>query len=176
MKLFNTVDNIVAKIDKVLSYVAAAVLLFISAFTFVDVVMRYFVNEALRGAQEVVEMAMPIMVYAAMTYAVRHRHMISVEFIVEKLSMKTQKSIESSMLFVCSVTTFAMAVKLAGRVGYYMSGTYTTYVAKLPYTPFYIFVTICAFVMGVEFLLNAIKDAMEAKKLIAENKGKEAEK
>lgn len=170
MKWFNAVDNVVSKVDKVLSYVAALALLFISAFTFVDVIMRYFVNEALLGAQEVVEMTMPIMVYAAMTYAVRHRHMISVEFIVEKLSVTAQKIIESAMLFICSVATFAMAVKLAERVGYYINGNYTTYVAKIPYTPFYIFVTICAFIMGIEFLLNAIKDSMEARKLIAAKK------
>lgn len=170
MKFFYAFDKVVSRIDKVLSYVAAAALLFISGYTVIDVVMRYFVNEALRGAQEVVEMAMPIMVYAAMTYAVRHKHMITVEFIVEKLSIAAQKIIECAMSVICSVTMFAMSVKLAERVGYYMSGTYTTYVAKIPYTPFYIFITICAFIMGIEFLISAVKDAMEAKNAIAENK------
>lgn len=172
MKKFEKLDMIACKIGKILSYISAAALVFMALLTFVDVGYRYVFSTALRGSQEVVEMVMPIVVYGAMVLAVRQKKMISVEFIMERIPKKIHDIIDICLAFVCSATMFVVCWKLFERIGYYMGGTYTTAVVQIPFAPFYAFVAICSFLMGVEFLLNSVKEFLGLRMHIQSDKDK----
>jgi len=162
MKFLKALDKVMTKIDTVMTYIGGIALAFIAIITCVDVFFRYFnTSMNLRGAQEYVEMAMPIMVYAAMVYASHYKRMISVEFIVDKLSKRAALMIEIAMTAIGTVALFIMSYQLFTKTLYYFGGIYTTSYAKIPYGPFYLFVTIAVFLMGVEFLVNTVKSILD---------------
>ena len=144
-----------------MAYIGAAALMFVALLTFVDVICRYFFSFSLRGSQEMVEMAMPVVVYGALCFAVRTRKMISVEFVTEHLPPRVRKIAVTAMLFLCAIAMFVVTYKLGNRVMYYINGSYSTAVAGIPYTPFYIFTQLGCLIAAVEFLLNTVKGALE---------------
>lgn len=157
LQVYKTLDKVIYIVDVVLSVVGSIALFFIAAVTFVDVIFRYIVSYSIPGTQEMVEMAMPIVVYGAMSLAIRNNKMISVEFITDMLPSSARKAISCVMMILCAIAMGIITWKIFGRMVYYMGGTYTTAVAKIPYAPFYGFTALGSAFMAINFVLRFIK-------------------
>ena len=62
------------------------------------------------------------------------------------------------MNFLSAVGMALITWRLCIRVAYYTTGKFTTAVIKIPYIPFYVFVTFCCAVIVIEFLILIVKD------------------
>ena len=153
------IDRVVSTISAALAYVSAAMVIGMALVMFCDTILRYFFNSPIRGAQELVELAMCIFVYTGISLSIRKRGAITVPLIVERLSPLGRRIVNglsntlcSAMCAALSYRLFLTAIKELNRVGV------GTSILKIPFGPFYLTAAICCVVITLENVILAVKD------------------
>jgi TRAP-type C4-dicarboxylate transport system permease small subunit len=144
------------RVEAVLGVAAALILLAMMLLTFVDVVARYLFSRPLRGAFEVTELMLVVLIFAGLplvSYADEHALM---DFIDRALRPRAQRLLERAVQLLCAGVMFLLAWLIwlkADRIWAYHDATD---VLRIVYGPFVYFM---AFTIGMTAVIHLYKAA-----------------
>ena len=125
--------------DAVLGIAASAILLGLMLVTFVDVVARYLFNFPLRGAFEVTELLLLVLIFAGLPLVSHADEHVTMDFIDRVLAPRATlvlvRAVHALSAAIMAFLTWQMWIK-AGRISGYGD---TTDVIKIPVGPFVYF-------------------------------------
>ena len=140
--------------DAVLGIAASAILLVMMLLTFADVVARYLFNFPIRGAFEVTELMLLVLIFAGLPLVSRADEHVTMDFIDRMLPPRAGLMLVRAMHALCAAVMFFLAwlvwLKARTIAGY---GD-TTDVIKIPVAPFVYFMAAMIFLTGA---VHAIK-------------------
>jgi len=142
----------------VLLGVAASVILFgMMALTFVDVVARYVFSRPIRGAFEVTELMLLVLIFAGLplvSFADEHALM---DFIDRLLGPRARRGLQAAVQALCAASMLGLAWLMwlkAGRISAYRDATD---VLRILYGPFVYFMTAMIALTGVIHAYKAVE-------------------
>ncbi len=142
------------RVEAVLGAAASSILLSMMLLTFVDVVARYAFNRPLRGAFEVTELMLLVLIFAGLplvSYADEHALM---DFIDRLLGARAQRLLERLVQAACAAVMFLLAWLVwlkADRIWAYRDATD---VLRIVYGPFVYFMAV---MIGLAALIHLYK-------------------
>ena len=142
--------------EALLGIAASAILLSMTLLTFVDVVARYLFNRPLRGAFEVTELLLLVLIFAGLplvSYANEHALM---DFIDRVLPAPAQRGLVRAVEVVCAAVMFLLTWLVwlkADRIWAYRD---STDVLRIVYGPFVYFMAVMIGLAGVIHLYRAV--------------------
>ena len=143
-------------LDRALGLAAAAILLGLMLLTVVDVVSRYILNWPLRGAFEITELSLLVLIFAGLPLASRTGEHATMDFIDALLSERGRRAIVRLVDLFCGFVILALAWQVwlkAGKIAGYGD---TTDALKLPVGPFVYFMAVMVAVTGLVHMFKAI--------------------
>jgi TRAP-type C4-dicarboxylate transport system permease small subunit len=142
--------------DAVLGIAASALLFFMMALTFFDVVGRYLLNKPIRGAFEVTELGLVVLIFAGLPLVSHADEHVTMDFIDRILPPRLQRAWVRAMHAVCAAIMFFLAwqvwLKAAKIAGY---GD-TTDVLRIGIGPFVYFMALMIGLTGVVHLFKMV--------------------
>ena len=135
--------------------VAASALLFgMMVLTFLDVVGRYLLNRPIRGAFEVTELALLVLIFAGLPLVSHADEHVTMDFIDRILPARAARAWVRAMHAVCAAIMFFLAWQVwikAGRIAGYGD---TTDVLRIVIGPFVYFMSV---MIGLTGLVHVFK-------------------
>jgi TRAP-type C4-dicarboxylate transport system permease small subunit len=127
------------RVDAVLGIAASALLLVMMALTFIDVVARYLFNRPIRGAFEVTELILLVLIFAGLPLVSHGDEHVTMDFIDRMLPPRAVRAliriVHALVAALFFFLTWQMFVK-AGRIAAYGD---TTDVLRIAIAPFVYF-------------------------------------
>jgi TRAP-type transport system small permease protein len=143
-----------ARIDAVLGVAASAILLVLMLVTFADVVARYLFNFPLRGAFEITELMLLVLIFAGLPLVSHADEHVTMDFIDHMLPEPVLRALERVVHALCAGTLFFLAWLIwlkAGKIADYGD---TTDVLRIAVAPFVYFMTAMIGLTGVVHLVK----------------------
>jgi TRAP-type C4-dicarboxylate transport system permease small subunit len=97
------------RLDALLGAIGAVVLFGMMALTFVDVILRYGFNASLRGAFEITELMMVVLIYAGLPVVSRNDLHVTTDLIDRFLPGRVRRAIDVAVHFLCALVLFGAA-------------------------------------------------------------------
>ena len=127
------------RIDAVLG-IASSVLLFgMMLLTFADVVARYLLNRPIRGAFEVTELTLLVLIFAGLPLVSHADEHVTMDFIDRVLPPAGQKAVIRLVHFICAAIMFFLTWQIWIKAGTISSYGDTTDVLRIAVGPFVYF-------------------------------------
>jgi TRAP-type C4-dicarboxylate transport system permease small subunit len=101
--------NLGHRLDALLGAISAVVLFGMMMLTFVDVILRYGFNASLRGAFEITELMMVILIYAGLPVVSRNDLHVTTDLIDRFLAARVRRAIDVGVHLVCATVLFGAA-------------------------------------------------------------------
>ena len=145
------------RVEVILGVAASAILLALMLLTFVDVVARYGFNRPVRGAFEITELMLVVLIFAGLplvSYADEHALM---DFIDRLLGARAQRLLERLVQATCAAIMFLLAWLIwlkADRIWGYRDATD---VLRIAYGPFVYFMAVMIGLTGVIHLYKMVQ-------------------
>ena len=142
--------------DAVLGVAASAVLFSMMTLTFVDVVARYVFNRPLRGAFEVTELMLLVLIFAGLPLVTHAGEHVTMDLIDRFLGARGRRLARRLVELICAALTFLLAWLMwikAGRIAGYGD---TTDVLRIEVGPFVYFMTAMILLSGLLHLVRAL--------------------
>ena len=143
-----------AKIDAVLGFCAAVILFVLMLITFADVVARYLFNFPIRGAFEITELMLLVLIFAGLPLVSHADEHVTMDFIDHMLPEPVLRALERTVHALCSAVLFFLAWLIwlkAGKIAAYGD---TTEVLRVLVAPFVYFMTAMIALTGVVHLFK----------------------
>ena len=143
--------------DALLGVVASAILLAMMFLTVVDVVARYAFNRPLRGAFEVTELMLLVLIFAGLPLVSFSNEHATMDFIDRLLGPRAQRSLEALVQLVNAAFMFLLTWLVwlkADRIWGYRD---STDVLRIVYGPFVYFMAVTLGLAGVIHLYKIIE-------------------
>lgn len=173
-KCYEAINKVFDKVSTVSVYIGAFILFIVVALIFVDVIMRYVLNNPIPGQQELAELGTVVVVYFGLPFATRLRRHVRVETIPGKFSLSARSILYGVLDLICCVFLVFCAVKVfqqAGKLS--LTPGNATLILRIPYFYIYYVASLGAIISAVEFLLDGIRYFIEG---VAAAKEKKAQK
>ena len=144
-------------VEALLGVVASVILLAMMVLTVVDVVARYVFSRPVRGAFEVTELMLLVLIFAGLplvSFADEHAVM---DFIDRVLRPRAQRALEGLVQAVCAATMFLLAWQVwikANRIWAYRD---STDVLRIVYGPFVYFMAVSIGLAGLIHLYRVVQ-------------------
>jgi len=135
--------------DAVLGIAASALLFFMMVLTFFDVVGRYLLNRPIRGAFEITELGLVVLIFAGLPLVSHADEHVTMDFIDRILPARMARAWVRAMHAICAAIMFFLAWQVwikATRIGGYGD---TTDVLLIPIGPFVYFMALMIGLTGV---------------------------
>ena len=143
--------------DAVLGVAASAILMAMMLLTFVDVVARYVFNRPLRGAFEVTELLLAVLIFAGLPLVSHADEHVTMDFIDRLLAGRGrelwQRGVQLVSAAIMFLLTWLMWIK-AGRISAYGDATD---VLRIAYGPFVYFMALTIALAGLMHLYKAFE-------------------
>jgi len=136
---------------------AASILLFgMMLLTFADVVARYLLNRPIRGAFEITELLLLVLIFAGLPLVSHADEHVTMDFIDHMLPAAPLRVLERAVHVICSAVMFFLTWQIwikAGRIADYGD---TTDVLRIVVAPFVYFMTAMIALTGFIHLVKSI--------------------
>lgn len=145
-----------ARIDAVLGIAASAILFALMLITFVDVVARYLFNFPLRGAFEISELLLLVLIFAGLPLVSHADEHVTMDFIDHMLPEPVLRALERVVHALCAAVLFFLAWLIwlkAGKIAAYGD---TTDVLRILVAPFVYFMTAMIGLTGIVHLFKIL--------------------
>jgi TRAP-type C4-dicarboxylate transport system permease small subunit len=101
--------NVGNRLDALLGVIGAAVLFGMMTLTFVDVILRYGFNASLRGAFEITELLMVILIYAGLPVVSRNDLHVTTDLVDRFLAARVRRALDVAVQLLCALVLFGAA-------------------------------------------------------------------
>jgi TRAP-type C4-dicarboxylate transport system permease small subunit len=125
--------------DAVLGIAASAILFCMMLLTFVDVVARYVFNRPLRGAFEITELMLLVLIFAGLPLVTHAEEHVTMDFIDRLLGFRGRDLLERAVQVLCAVLMFLLTWLMWRKAGTIAAYGDTTDVLKILVGPFVYF-------------------------------------
>jgi len=125
--------------DAVLGVAASAILFCMMTLTFVDVVARYVFNRPLRGAFEVTELMLLVLIFAGLPLVSHADEHVTMDFIDRLLEPRTREALKRAVHAGCAVLMFFLSWLMWRKAATIAGYGDTTDVLKILVGPFVYF-------------------------------------
>ncbi len=135
--------------DAVLGIAASALLLMMMVLTFADVVARYLINHPIRGAFEITELALLVLIFAGLPLVSHADEHVTMDFIDRILPERLVHVWIRAMHAICAAIMFFLAWQVwikADRIASYAD---TTDVLRISLGPFVYFMALMIGLTGI---------------------------
>ena len=135
--------------DAVLGIAASALLFFMMVLTFFDVVGRYLLNRPIRGAFEITELGLVVLIFAGLPLVSHADEHVTMDFIDRVLPDRVRRAWIRAMHAICAAIMFLLAWQVwikATRIAGYAD---TTDVLRVPIGPFVYFMALMIGLTGI---------------------------
>ena len=135
--------------DAVLGIAASALLFFMMVLTFFDVVGRYLLNRPIRGAFEITELGLVVLIFAGLPLVSHADEHVTMDFIDRVLPERLRRAWIRAMHAICAAIMFFLAWQVwikATRIAGYAD---TTDVLRVPIGPFVYFMALMIGLTGI---------------------------
>lgn len=136
---------------------ASAILFALMMLTVVDVVARYVFNRPLRGAFEVTELLLLVLIFAGLPLVSLANEHVSMDFIDRALGPRALRGLAAFVQALCAAIMFGLAYLIwlkADRIRAYGDATD---VLRILYGPFVYFMAVMIGLTGLVHLYRAVK-------------------
>jgi TRAP-type C4-dicarboxylate transport system permease small subunit len=140
--------------DAVLGIAASALLLMMMVLTFADVVARYLINHPIRGAFEITELTLLVLIFAGLPLVSHADEHVTMDFIDRILPPRARLAWIRVMHGVCAAIMFFLAWQVwikAARIAGYAD---TTDVLRIALGPFVYFMALMIALTGAVHVLK----------------------
>lgn len=141
--------------DAVLGIAASAILFCMMLLTFVDVVARYVFNRPLRGAFEVTELMLLVLIFAGLPLVTHADEHVTMDFIDRLLGFRGRDRVARVVQALCAVLMFLLTWLMWRKAGTIAAYGDTTDVLKIVVAPFVYFMTAMIALSGLIHLHRA---------------------
>ncbi len=170
-KVYEKISKALQKVSTVSVYFGAAVLFLVVALIFIDVIMRYVLNNPIPGQQELAELGTVVVVYFGLPFATRMRRHVRVETIPGKFSLSGRSILYGILDLICcaflviaTIKVFQQGCKLSQTPGN------ATLILRIPNFYIYFAASVGAAISAVEFLLDGFRYFFEGADAIKQKK------
>ena len=135
--------------DAVLGIVASALLFSMMVLTFFDVVGRYLLNKPIRGAFEITELGLLVLIFAGLPLVSHADEHVTMDFIDRILPDRIARFWVRAMHAICAAIMFFLTWQVwvkANKIGGYGD---TTDVLRIPIGPFVYFMALMIGLTGI---------------------------
>ena len=142
------------RVEALLGVAASAILFAMMVLTFVDVVARYLFSRPVRGAFEVTELMLVVLIFAGLplvSYADEHAAM---DFIDRLLSPRGQRVLLAAVHVICAAVLFLLAWLVWLKADKIWAYRDATDVLRILYGPFVYFMALMIALTGVIHLVR----------------------
>jgi TRAP-type C4-dicarboxylate transport system permease small subunit len=140
--------------DAVLGIAASAILMAMMCLTFVDVVARYVFSRPIRGAFEVTELLLLVLIFAGLPLVSHADEHVAMDFIDRWLGPRGRLRLNLIVHLIVAALMFFMAWQLSIKAGRISSYGDSTDVLRIVYGPFVYF---SAAMVGLTGLIHVYK-------------------
>ena len=144
------------RVEVILGAAASAILLALMLLTFVDVVARYGFNRPVRGAFEITELMLVVLIFAGLplvSYADEHALM---DFIDRLLGPREQRLLERAVQLMCAAVMFLLARLIWLKADTIWGYRDATDVLRIVYGPFVYFMAVMIGLTGLIHLYKVV--------------------
>jgi TRAP-type C4-dicarboxylate transport system permease small subunit len=145
-----------AWLDRALGAAAAALLFCLMSLTAADVVGRYIFNSPIRGAFEITELLLLVLIFAGLPLASRADEHVTLDFIDTALGPRGRLLLRRLSHLVCGLLILGLAWLVwikAGKIAGYGD---TTEVLRIPVGPFVYFMAIMVLITAIVHLFKVV--------------------
>jgi TRAP-type C4-dicarboxylate transport system permease small subunit len=145
------------RVEVLLGVVASVILLAMMLLTFVDVVARYIFSRPVRGAFEITELMLLVLIFAGLPLVSFTDEHALMDFIDRVLPSGTQRALEGLVQGVCAAIMFLLAWQVwikADRIWAYRDATD---VLRIVYGPFVYFMAVSIGLAGLIHLYKVVE-------------------
>ena len=143
--------------DAVLGIAASAILFLMMALTFVDVVARYVFNRPIRGAFEVTELTLLVLIFAGLPLVSHADEHVTMDFIDRMLGARGRAWLRKIVDVLVSGLMFFMAWQVTIKAARITSYGDATDVLRIVYGPFVYFSAAMIALAGLIHLYRALQ-------------------
>jgi TRAP-type transport system small permease protein len=158
-------------LDRVIGIVAALILLGLMLLTAVDVVSRYIFNWPLRGAFELTELGLLVLIFAGLPLASRRGEHVTLDFIDRPLGPRLADVWRRTVEVIVGLIILGLSWQIwlkAGKINGYGD---VTDVLRVPVGPFVYLMSLMVAITGVIHMVRATMPTPPAPSLIPEVDG-----
>jgi TRAP-type C4-dicarboxylate transport system permease small subunit len=141
--------------DAVLGVAASAILFAMMALTFVDVVLRYVVNRPLRGAFEITELMMLVLIFAGLPLVTHAGEHVTMDLVDRLLAARARRALRRAIELACAAIMVWLAWLMWLKARTISGYGDTTDVLRIAVGPFVYF-------MAAMILLSALVHVFKA--------------
>ncbi|MBW1699923.1 MAG: TRAP transporter large permease subunit [Deltaproteobacteria bacterium] len=172
LRLFRLLSTLDLKLSKALLTAGMSVLFLMGCLVALDVVMRYAFNSPLRGAWEIVELSLVVVVFASIAYAYTRKMHVNIDILVLHSSEKTR-------LILSNITTF-LGLCLFILIVFYSFLDFLkkieineqSMILGIPHAPFALLVPLGCMLLCLMLFRGILRNVTEAKRLnLAKDQG-----
>ena len=145
------------RVEALLGVVASVILLGMMLLTFVDVVARYVFSRPLRGAFEITELMLLVLIFAGLPLVSFTDEHALMDFIDRLLPTRAQRVLEGFVQGVCAAIMFLLAWQVwlkADRIWAYRD---STDVLRIVYGPFVYFMAVAIGLAGLIHVYRVVE-------------------
>ena len=143
--------------DAVLGIAASAILFVMMALTFVDVVARYVFNRPIRGAFEVTELLLLVLIFAGLPLVSHADEHVTMDFVDRWLGAGARRTLNRAIDLVVAALMFFMTWQVWIRAGRVSSYGDATDVLRIAYGPFVYFMAAMIALAGLIHLYKMLQ-------------------
>lgn len=131
-------------------------LLFVALSTVADALLRSLLGRPLKGTFEATELVLAAIIFFGLPYTSLTDGHVSVDFLTNRLGLRTQYAITAINALVCAVLLGLITVQMADLALEYMATSRTTITIRIPIVPFIMPVTAAAALAALAFVVQAV--------------------
>jgi TRAP-type C4-dicarboxylate transport system permease small subunit len=149
---------------RVALYSSAIFLMVMLLVVVADVVTR-FARVPFKGAYDLGEMLMVCITYTALAFTQYEKGHVRVDILLARLPRRVALGLDTITLTACAVVAFLITWAMTGRVWEVFSDPGPDPVSLLlgwPLSPLYLLMAVGAFLLGLEFLIDAVRSGAHA--------------
>jgi TRAP-type transport system small permease protein len=158
-------------LDRVIGFVAALILLGLMMLTAVDVVSRYIFNWPLRGAFELTELGLLVLIFAGLPLASRRGEHVTLDFIDRPLGPRLADIWRRVVEVIVGLVILGLSWQIWLKAGKIYGYGDVTDVLRVPVGPFVYLMALMVAITGVIHMVRATMPSPPAPSLIPELDG-----
>ena len=159
MSVLRKIDHFLDKFSMIFLYISSAALFIMAFLCFLDVIMRYFLNSPIKGAQEIIQIAMVVFVFFGLAQAARGNRFVRVPLFLDKMGPRLQAGFKA---FASAVGVFAAVLfskqLMTNAIAHIPKLSMITPETGVPYWVLYMICAIGSILMGLELLARLIRE------------------
>ena len=149
-------EKVIALVSRWLNNIGMVFLAFLMLVITADVLMRGILNKPIRGANEIAELTMLIIVFLGIAYAQHLKANISVGILFDKFPGKVQDILNIFIYLLCLGICAVILWQTFSYHSYLTELKRTSLILEIPVAPFQIIMIIGFFMLCIVFIIDVI--------------------